>query len=72
MLLGGEPFGEQIIMWWNFIGRSHDEVVDYREQWMADVIDGQAGDGRFGTVTGYDGRALPAPVLPLGRLRPRR
>lgn len=71
VLLGGEPFGEQIIMWWNFIGRDHDEVVRYRERWMADVIDGATADGQFGTVDGYDGRALPAPVLPLGRLRPR-
>ena len=27
LLLGGEPFAEEIVMWWNFIGRSHDEVV---------------------------------------------
>jgi len=26
---------------------------------------------RFGEVAGYDGRALPAPELPLGRLKPR-
>lgn len=71
ILLGGEPFGEQIIMWWNFIGRDHDEVVQYREAWMADVIADTTPDGQFGHVDGYDGNALPAPVLPLGRLRPR-
>lgn len=71
VLLGGEPFGEQIIMWWNFIGRSHDEVVEYREKWMAEVIDAENPEGRFGTVDGYEGRPLPAPALPLGRLRPR-
>ena len=27
ILLGGEPFAEEIVMWWNFIGRSHDEIV---------------------------------------------
>ena len=27
LLLGGEPFAEEIVMWWNFIGRSHDEIV---------------------------------------------
>src|SRR5690606_41708259 len=25
VLIGGEPLGEKIVMWWNFIGRSHDE-----------------------------------------------
>jgi hypothetical protein len=66
LLLGGEPFSEQIIMWWNFIGRSHDEIVALREMWMN-------GDERFGEVHGYQGRLarLPAPVLPNATLRPR-
>jgi len=63
LLLGGEPFDEQIVMWWNFIGRSHDEIVEAREDWMA-------GRG-FGTVHGYDGDPLPAPPMPTTRLRPR-
>ncbi|MBX3094867.1 MAG: pirin family protein [Cryobacterium sp.] len=71
LLLGGEPFDEQIVMWWNFIGRSHDEVVASRERWMAEVIDGASTEGQFGEVTGYDGPALPAPQIPLGRLKPR-
>ncbi len=28
LLIGGEPLGEQIVMWWNFVGRSHEEIVD--------------------------------------------
>lgn len=66
MLLGGEPFTEQIVMWWNFIGRSHDEIVEFRNEWE------QASD-RFGQVTGYTGRLarLPAPAMPNARLRPR-
>lgn len=71
VLLGGEPLGEQIVMWWNFIGRSHDEVVAYRADWQGEVIAGAAPDGRFGTVEGYDGAPLPAPELPTVRLRPR-
>jgi redox-sensitive bicupin YhaK (pirin superfamily) len=39
LLLGGPPFGEAIVMWWNFVGRTHDEVVAYREQWQAQVLD---------------------------------
>lgn len=34
VLLGGEPLGEQIVMWWNFVGSTHDEVVAFREQWQ--------------------------------------
>ena len=30
-LLGGEPFGEELVMWWNFIGRSHEEIVGFRQ-----------------------------------------
>jgi redox-sensitive bicupin YhaK (pirin superfamily) len=63
LLLGGEPFDEEIVMWWNFIGRSHDEIVAFREDW--------ASERRFAPVHGYDGGPLPAPPLPATRLRPR-
>ena len=71
LLIGGEPLGEQIVMWWNFVGRSHEEIVALREQWQRDVIAGENPTGRFGMVNGYDGSPLPAPVLPNVRLRPR-
>ena len=71
LLIGGEPLNEQIVMWWNFVGRSHDEVVAFREQWQSDVIDGTTRGGRFGALDGYDGSPLPAPALPNVRLRPR-
>ncbi|MFJ3307549.1 pirin family protein [Streptomyces sp. NPDC086549] len=64
VLLGGTPFGEEIVMWWNFICRSHEEVVQARDEWMS-------GD-RFGSVKGYDGDPLPAPELPNVPLKPRR
>lgn len=66
LLLGGEAYPEQIVMWWNFIGRDHDEVAALRAAW-------QAGSDRFGDVEGYPGRLsrLPAPALPGGTLRPR-
>lgn len=63
LLIGGVPLGEQIVMWWNFIGRTHEEIVEYREDWES--------GRRFAAVTGYDGDALPAPVMPPIRLRPR-
>jgi len=64
ILIGGAPFGESIVMWWNFIGRTHDEIVEYRSDW-------ESGAARFAEVTGYDGSALPAPALPGIRLKPR-
>ncbi|WP_307851810.1 pirin family protein [Williamsia sp. CHRR-6] len=66
LLLGGTPFAEPIIMWWNFIGRTHEEIVEYRAQW-------QDRTERFGTVNGYVGERawIPAPTLPGTRLRPR-
>jgi redox-sensitive bicupin YhaK (pirin superfamily) len=63
LLLGGEPFGEQIVMWWNLVGRSHEEIVQARQDWMA--------GRRFGIVRGYDGAPLPAPPLPTTPLKPR-
>jgi redox-sensitive bicupin YhaK (pirin superfamily) len=66
VLLGGAPFEEPLVMWWNFVGRSHEEIVAFREQW-------QAGSERFGGVEGYAGtpQHLPAPPLPNARIRPR-
>ncbi|MFJ4922789.1 pirin family protein [Streptomyces sp. NPDC088725] len=63
MLLGGEPFEEEIVMWWNFIGRSHEEIEEARRAWTA--------GSRFGEVKGYDGPALRAPDLPPVTLKPR-
>lgn len=63
LLLGGEPFDERIVMWWNFVGRDHEDIVAAREDWMA--------GRRFGTVHGYAGDRRPAPPLPATRLRPR-
>ena len=63
LLIGGEPFDEQIVMWWNFVARDHDEIVEARDEWM----NGQ----RFGAVRGYAGDPLPAPPMPTTRLKPR-
>ncbi len=67
MVLGGPPFGEELVMWWNFVGRNHEEIASYRAQW-------EDRDARFGAVEGYTGavQRLPAPPLPNATLRPRR
>jgi redox-sensitive bicupin YhaK (pirin superfamily) len=63
MLLGGEPFEERIVMWWNFVGRDHDEIVAARQAW-----ENRADGGLFGMVKGYDGPDIPAPPMPITRL----
>ncbi|MEU3608122.1 pirin family protein [Streptomyces sp. NPDC035033] len=63
MLLGGEPFEEEIVMWWNFVGRTDEEIRKARQDWMT-------GD-RFGGVKGYDGDRLDAPEVPATQLKAR-
>ena len=57
LLLGGEPFESPILLWWNFVGRSQEELAEARQQWVD-------GDARFGTIPAYEGPRLEAPVLP--------
>jgi redox-sensitive bicupin YhaK (pirin superfamily) len=79
LLLGGEPFGEAIVMWWNFVGRSHEEIVGFRDEWQAQLTrDGavvgdsqELADGRFGIVVDDHLPPIPAPPLPNARLKER-
>ncbi len=57
MLIGGQPFEALILMWWNFVGRSRDEITRA-------CLDWNAGGGAFGEVQGYDGARLQAPLPP--------
>jgi redox-sensitive bicupin YhaK (pirin superfamily) len=73
LLLGGEPYDAPLVMWWNFVGRDHDDIVAARQDWVAGRHRGGAsGNSRFGEVHGYPGDPLPAPALPTTRLLPRR
>jgi len=72
LVLGGEPFGEQLVMWWNFIGRSHEEVVAFREEWQRRRAARTPGaPGRYGAFPEAWEHTLPAPELPSVRLRSR-
>jgi redox-sensitive bicupin YhaK (pirin superfamily) len=53
LLLGGEPFGETVLMWWNFVARTADEIRGARDDWQA--------GRRFGEVRAYEGDRLDAP-----------
>jgi len=60
LLIGGEPFKDPIVMWWNFVGTTNEEIAEAREDWVQ--------HRRFGDVKAYHGDRLPAPDL--GRLAP--
>ena len=64
ILLGGEPFNEPIVMWWNFIERSHEEIVEAREKWNNQDASIPAFEDQIGGRT-------PAPDLPNVTLRAR-
>ena len=59
-LLGGQPLGEDLLMWWNFVARTPEEIAAATARWA---------DGGYGTVPGYRGAPLAAPVLDAARLR---
>jgi hypothetical protein len=55
LVIGGRPFGEKILMWWNFVARDSDEIAAARADWEAGL--------RFGAVAGERDRRLSAPEL---------
>jgi redox-sensitive bicupin YhaK (pirin superfamily) len=55
LLIGGPPFPEPILMWWNFVARTADEIAQARGDWEREQ--------RFGAVTAYNGPRLAAPSL---------
>ena len=59
-------------MWWNFVGRTHEEVVACREEWQGQIDGRGAPDGRFGVPVGDQLPPIPAPALPNARLKERR
>ena len=60
LLIGGLPFPERILMWWNFVARTPEEIAQARSDWQRRQ--------RFGEVKAYRGRRLDAP--PLQRFAP--
>ena len=72
LLLGGPPFGESIVMWWNIVARTHEEVVEWRSRWQDQITDTGLVDGWFGVPVGDERAPIPAPPLPNARLKERR
>lgn len=58
LLIGGEPFADELVMWWNYVARTRAEVVEAHRSWSDD-------DGRFGTVESPLARIdVPGPPWP--------
>ncbi|MGA9852046.1 MAG: pirin family protein [Gammaproteobacteria bacterium] len=55
-LFGGAPFGEEVLLWWNFAARTTEEMAAARKDWEAHAT-------RFGEVHGYEGPRLIVPGL---------
>ncbi|WP_304439537.1 pirin-like C-terminal cupin domain-containing protein, partial [Alcanivorax sp. HI0044] len=57
MLLGGEPLGQPVLLWWNFVGRDQERLNQAVSDWQ------QWPNDRFGEVSAYQGAPLTAPTL---------
>ena len=55
LLIGGQAFPETLLMWWNFVARTPEEIAEARTAWEE-----QRG---FGEIRGEHGPRLPAPDL---------
>jgi len=55
LLLGGTPFEEKILMWWNFVARTTAEIQAARRDWSE--------HRRFGKIPGYRGARMEAPEM---------
>ena len=56
LLIGGEPFNEDILIWWNFVARTKEELIAATNAWNEGTV--------FGKVKGYHAGDLSAPKLP--------
>jgi quercetin 2,3-dioxygenase len=58
-LLGGVPLGERLVMWWNFVARTPEEITAAVADWR---------EGKFGVIADYGGEPLPVPPLDTAKL----
>ena len=57
LVLGGRPFAQPVLMWWNFVGWSKAGIALAQRQW-------ESGDPRFGTIGDGSAPRLVPPPLP--------
>jgi redox-sensitive bicupin YhaK (pirin superfamily) len=56
LLIGGEPFMEDILIWWNFVARTREELIEATNAWN--------NQSDFGEVKGFQGERIKAPPVP--------
>ncbi len=61
LLIGGEPFGKDVLLWWNFVGRTREDMEIATADWNA--------GRRFGDVRGTRLERLRAPDVAALHLR---
>lgn len=61
ILLGGVPLAEPVLMWWNFVARTPEEIASATSDWNQRE--------RFGEVDASGGARMAAPDVDLARLR---
>lgn len=57
LLIGGEPFEQPVVMWWNFVAHTRADIVQAQHDW-------ESGSSRFAPVPGERGQRMTAPRLP--------
>ncbi|CAI0763348.1 Quercetin 2,3-dioxygenase [Serratia entomophila] len=57
LLIGGAPLNEEILIWWNFVGHTRQEIIQAQRDW-------EQGNSRFPDVNGDVGARMAAPHLP--------
>jgi len=55
LIIGGKPFQEDILIWWNFVARTNEEMIETTNAWNNHTA--------FGEVKGYQGKELIPPPL---------
>jgi hypothetical protein len=55
LIIGGQPFQEDILIWWNFVARTKEEMIEAANAWDNHTA--------FGEVKGYAGKELTPPSL---------
>lgn len=55
LIIGGEPLKEDILIWWNFVARTKEEMIKAADLWKHHQ--------HFGEVKGYEGDRLEPPPI---------
>lgn len=70
LLLGGEPLGEEILMWWNFVGRTHEEIAAFRARYQVEIGAEDGPDGAAVDPLTRERAGLPADAEQFGPFSP--